>query len=208
MSWTADEQRGVTRALLGSWPGTISTWGREAFAAYIGELEARGLTAEGVLIAIRTWPAGSDFPPSAPNLASAARKDPSQPTFEEAWVQIREVLKARTTVRKSWWEAGERERLNEQAILERSQQPDVHPLVASFVARQGVGHLRGLGLDDPGNEFAGARRHELREAWEQHVEAMDGREVASLVSGRRGELGAFDPLAALGVVRREIGAGI
>jgi len=38
---------------------------------------------------------------------------------------------------------------------------------------------------------------------ERHVEAFDGREVAALASGRPDELKRLDPLAALGVVKRE-----
>lgn len=73
MTWTADERKAVARSLLGSWPGTVSAWGREAIAAYIEALEARGLVAESVLLAIRSWPA-AEFPPSAPSLAAGARR--------------------------------------------------------------------------------------------------------------------------------------
>jgi hypothetical protein len=69
---TSDERRTVARALLGSWPSQVPNWGREALAAYIEVLEAKGLTAESVLLAIRHWPTG-DFPPSVPSMARAAR---------------------------------------------------------------------------------------------------------------------------------------
>lgn len=65
--------RPVAQALLGSWPQQVTSWGREGLAAYLAELEARGISPEAALQAIRSWPAGSDFPPSAPNLAARAR---------------------------------------------------------------------------------------------------------------------------------------
>jgi len=65
------DERDVARALLGSWPGTVSAWGREGIAAYLSELEARGAHPEAVLLAIRSWPP-AEFPPSAPSLARAA----------------------------------------------------------------------------------------------------------------------------------------
>jgi hypothetical protein len=41
-------------------------------------------------------------------------------------------------------------------------------------------------------------RKELREAWDRHVDASDGRELAVLASGGRLGLRQLDPLAALG----------
>lgn len=200
MSWSAEEQRGIKRALLGSWPGTITQWGKDAFAAYIGELEARGLDAGSVLLAVRTWPAGSDFPPSAPNLAAQARKDPSVPTFEEALELIRVCLKARTTVRKTFWELGEREKCDDIAAATRSLKPDIHPYIPAFMARQGgPSRIRSMDLWDEGNEHREPRRKALQVRWEEFCDVHENREVAALASGqRRGEIGKLDPLAALG----------
>lgn len=199
MTWTAEAQREVKRALLGSWPGTITAWGKDAFAAYIGELQARGLEAAQVLTAVRTWPAGSDFPPSAPNLAAAALHDPSVPTFPELLVLLNGpggILNARARSHKSSWEAGERDRADADAIRERASR--AHPLVALFVERIGIDRLRSLGLDDP--QFGEARRRSLEKEWRDHVDTMGDRDVRSLASGgRRGELGRLDPLAALPV---------
>lgn len=184
----------VKRALLGTWPGTIVQWGADAIDAYLYILQARGLTAEEVLRAIGTWPAGSNFPPSAPNLAAQARRDPGAPTFEEAVQLIQHVLAARTTVRKARWEMGERERLDRRAQLDRSH--CVHPLVGAFVASYGFDQLDRLDLDD--EEYGQARRKQLRDAWEKFGEAVEGRDVAALASGRRGEgLGQLDPLQAI-----------
>lgn len=200
MTWTAEEQKSVGTALLGSWPGTITTWGREGFSAYIAELEARGLTAERVLVAVRTWPAGSDFPPSAPNLAAAARRDPGQPTFSETIRLIfgpGGVLSARTSDRRSSWGPGERDHADEAAMLERA--ASMHPLVGAFIQREGLWRLRSLNLDD--EERGGIRRHELLQRWEQHLEATEGRDVVALAAPRRGGLAKLDPLAALGLDR-------
>ena len=204
--WTPDEQRAVKRALLGSWPGTITQWGRDAFAAYVGEMQARGLSCSQVLVAIRTWPAGSDFPPSAPNLAAVARRDPSRPTASEAIELIfgaAGALAARTAVRKARWDIGERERLDDAAALDRA--ATLHPLIAPFIRSQGgARRLRGLNLTDP--EWGAARRRTLAADWDAFVEAQEGRAVAAIVSGRRGELAAFDPLAALGAAPAELSA--
>ena len=202
--WTADEQRAVARALLGSWPGTVTAWGKDAFAAYIDELRARGLTADRVLVAVRTWPAGSDFPPSAPNLAAAARNDPSKPTFEEAYRLIYGpggILRAQP-VDRTFPDGVSMARAYNEARTVRA--GEVHPLVGSFAVRFGLERLGALEVDHP--EYGGLKRKELREAWDRHCEAMEGRDVAALVSGeRRGELGRFDPLAVVG--RRPVGIG-
>lgn len=198
MTWTPEAQRAVGRALLGSWPGTVAAWGADAIAAYLAELQARGLSAEGVLIAIRTWPAGTDFPPSAPNLAAAARRDPNAPTFAEMLELVYGrggVLRARPAQRVFAGEA-ERERAWRAAALERAAL--MHPLVTGFVASQGVARLRMLPLDDP--DYGPIRRKELAAEWAEFVERNEGREVAALVAGRRGEMGAFDPARALAAV--------
>lgn len=199
MSWTADETATVTRALIGSWPQTVAAWGREAIGAYVGELKARGLGAEGVLIAIRSWPAGSDFPPSAPNLAAVARKDPGLPTFGEALQLIQRVISARTQVRKPRWDLGERDRLDEQAMRERAQSPDIHPSVTAFLSDQGgPAAVRALGLFDDENPYRDVRRRELADAWDAFLSHGETRQIAALISpDPEKRLRQLDPLAAL-----------
>lgn len=194
--WTPVEQRAVKRALLGSWPGTITAWGKDAFAAFIGELEARGLTAESVLVAVRTWPAGSDFPPSAPNLAAAARKDPGRPTAGELEV----LLYGKGGVFKAHPSYDPSRTPKELAEARRRAHTDralgMHSLVASFVVRR-YEWLGTLDLGE-GSEFAWRRREWLAAAWEAHCEASEDRQVAALVAGRRGEgLARLDPLSVL-----------
>ena len=198
MSWTADEQRAIKETLVGTWPGTITQWGREAVAAYIRELMARGLSAERVLVAVRTWPAGSDFPPSAPNLAAAALRDPSAPTFVEAlrlmWMAARAYNgRLAGSFDTEAQMLGARERL----VSERA--AGLHPLVASFIARVGPGRLVDE-LAGLSGEYGGVRRRDLERMWGEHVVACEVRGVAALVSGRSGRdaLGRLDPLAAIG----------
>lgn len=184
----------VTTALLGSWPSLVASWGREAIAAYVGELEARGLTPEDALRALRMCDA--KFPPSAPELAAVARRDASKPTWPEACTAMfgsGGVLRARTNVRKASWEAGERDRLNDDAAWRRA--GELHPLIGAFVRAQGLDRLRSLNLED--DEWGGARRKLLADEWETFVEAHATRDVAALAAGRRGELGRVDPVRAL-----------
>lgn len=93
--------------------------------------------------------------------------------------------------------ASERERRAAQntAALERAAQ--LHPLVAAFIDRQGIDRLRDLPVNDA--DWGDRHRRDLQHAWERHVEAFDGRQIAALASGRRGELARLDPLAALGL---------
>lgn len=189
--------RPVALALLGSWPDRVAAWGPEALAAYSAELEARGVSPEAALVAIRSCPADQRFPPAAPELAALARRDPMTPTFEEALAQIRLVCAARTVVVKGWWGAGERDRLDEQARCERAQRPDIHPLVASFVKDCGAAWLRGLGLDDPENRHRQARRVDLEKRWTKHAERIEEREVAALAGRHRRGLARPDVFAAL-----------
>lgn len=195
MSWTAEEQRRVGKALLGSWPGTMATWGREAIAAFVGELEARGLDPDTALRAIRTWPAGSDFPPSAPNLAAAARRDVAAPTSDEIFQLIfgrRGILRARPPY--TGFVTAE---TIEEARLARA--AEMHPLVAGFVRVQGLRRLSLLEVDDP--EYGELRRKELAEAWARFVEAHEGREAEEMAALGAGEtrsgLRRLDPLEAL-----------
>lgn len=67
MSW--DD---VATELLGSWPSVVSSWGREAIAAYVGALQSRGLTCDAALVALRR--ADGAFPPSAGEVTKTAQR--------------------------------------------------------------------------------------------------------------------------------------
>jgi hypothetical protein len=146
--------------------------------------------------------------PAVSALVAEIRRDSSKPTFAEACTLIfgrGGVIKARTQVHKGSWEAGERDRLDEEAAWQRAD--ELHPLIGTFIVAQGLHRLKRLDLDDP--EYGGARRKQLASDWEEHVEVNETRDIAALIAGReRGQLGAgrergelglsrFDPLRAL-----------
>lgn len=141
---------------------------------------------------------GQALRPKPGEIVERSRRDRGTPTFAEAYRLIfgpRGVLKARPAQR-VFADAGARGRAEQQAALDRA--ASMHPLVAAFVERQGVDRLRGLELDDP--DYGPVRRRDLEQAWNEHVEAFDGREVAALAAGApRGQAGlhTFDPLAVL-----------
>jgi hypothetical protein len=190
----------VGRALLGSWPERVTTWGKNGIAAYVEELQARGVTPDAALVAIRLCPAGQAFPPSAPQLAGLTRRDPGRPTWPEAYQLIygpRGVLRARPPYPPGGWNGNELEVAQDELAMERAFA--FHPLLGAFIRSQGLKRLRLLEVDDP--EYGELRRRELGEDWDRFAEANEGREVASLVAGRSGDgrLTRLDPLAALGM---------
>jgi hypothetical protein len=164
------EWKDVGQVLLGSWPSQVASWGREGIAAYLVELQGRDLTPDAVIVALRS--SESKWPLAASEVAAATRIDPFRPTFDEAYPAIY--------------------RCAARGVLDVG----LHPLVASFISRQGLLRLGSLPLDC--SEWGNKHRCDLEGSWNAHVEAMDGREVAQLAGGR-GELGRLDPLAALGL---------
>lgn len=117
--------------------------------------------------------------------------DPSQPTFEEALVLLLRSFRARPE-RMIFQHEGQQLAAEDEASLQLLR--DAHPLVLSFAERQGMRRLKELPLGDL--EWGEQRRRELRDAWERHLQATDGREIAALASGREG-LRQLDPLASL-----------
>lgn len=186
MTWTPEQHRTVTRALIGSWPSQVASWGPDAIAAYIEELQARSVQAEGALVAIRACPAGQKFPPSAPELAALARQDPNRPTFDELMAQL-------------YGPGG--------VFGFKRSNVTISPWVTAFVALPGNRErLRLLEVDDPSE--GKWRRRELQDSWESFLAASEGREVAAIATGRRGELGRPDLLGAIGLPPRpQIGGG-
>lgn len=152
---------------------------------------------------------GQEFRPKPGRIIERLRRDPSKPTFDEVLRLIygpRGVLSARSAG--PWKDQAGREAAHDRARLERARK--FHPLLGSFVVRQTLDRLRTIPIDDP--EYGELRRRDLRDAWDAHVEAFDGREVAAIAAGgeiRQG-LRALDPLVALeGISRppRELGTG-
>lgn len=139
---------------------------------------------------------GRPFRPTPNEIASRVRQDVTKPTFDEAFVLIfgrGGALKARRPagIYADVRAMGQADDAAAWARLEGK-----HPLVVSFVQRQGLDRLRQMPVDDPDEGMW--RRKELREAWELHVEAFDGREVTAIAAGTGREgLRRLDPLAGL-----------
>lgn len=212
MSEPTKTQDGTSRAdwknvgtvLLGSWPAQVASWGREGIAAYVSELEARGLSPDVAIVGLRSWE--GKWPPSAGELAGSLRRDVEIPTFDEALKAILWCIKA-AAPRFSWESDGhgtfisaDDERL---ARIEgvRVQLEKVHPCVRSFAETRGIDQLSRLPLDDP--DWGLKHRRDLERAWDNHVVSIDRRQVARLASG--GGLGRLDPLVSL--KRLEEGGG-
>lgn len=144
---------------------------------------------------------GQELLPKPGKIVARARADRSVPTFDEAFRLIfgpGGVLRARPAVRR-WADETERRRLFLDAATARA--ASMHPLIGSFVERQGLERLREMPVhdDEPTGQRAMWARKELREAWERHIEATDAREIAAIASGdRRAGLRRLDPLTAIG----------
>ena len=144
-----------------------------------------GYSAEDVASAIRALVArGQVFGPTPGEVVAEIRNDPAAPTFDEAYALIyrpKGILWGKSNAQSTEFAKSR-----------------VHPLVGSFALRYGIERLRMLEVDH--EDYGDIKRRDLRLAWDQHVEAMEGRDVAALVasSDRRGQLGRFDPLTALG----------
>lgn len=180
----------VGTALLGTWPSQVANWGPEGIAAYIAELQARGVTPERALLAIRAYDPDADFPPSAAKLAQVARRDPGAPTGLEL-VQILwgpgGVLHARAESRAGVWAAGERDRADEQAQLDKA--TEFHPRVVAFIHSVGLKALRDH--DPRGEQYGPANQNWICKQWDAFVEVANERGVASMLAGK-----TLDPLAA------------
>lgn len=190
--------RDVGRALLGSWPSQVASWGREAIAAYCAELQARGLTPDAALRAIRSADAGPA--PTAPSLAKLAHIDPEQPATAELVSLIYGpggAMRARTPPGASYESEAQMLSARDEARLERAW--DIHPLLGLFVDSYGVRRLAMLEVDH--DEYGAKRRRELEEAWEGFCERNAHRDRAALAAGRKRELGRgprrLDPVRAI-----------
>lgn len=62
----------VAEVLLGRWPSQVASWGREAIAAYIHELQASDLTPSGAISSLRADT--GQFPPAVGIVAKRARR--------------------------------------------------------------------------------------------------------------------------------------
>ena len=171
-------------------------FGEIAAATYLTLLE--GHSAQDVLTAIREMvAAGQVFGPTPGEIAARITADPSLPSAEEAFTMIYGkggVIRARLTPGGSYGSEAEMLGARDEVRVKRAW--ELHPMLGAFVESFGIRELSMLEVEDP--EWGGARRKQLREAWERHCEVNAGRGVAALARGRRKGLRQFDPLVALG----------
>lgn len=148
-----------------------------------GEIQAgvyqvllEGYSADQVMTAVRALVAsGQVFGPTPGELVSQIRTDPSTPTFDEAYQQL--------------YGPGGVFGFKRRGVT-------ISPWVEAFVANYGRDRLRLLEVDH--DEYGDVKRRELRQSYEQFLEASEGRELAAIAEGRRGGgLRAFDPLSTL-----------
>jgi hypothetical protein len=194
MAWTDQQWDTFAGLVTEGWPGQFDDNAADSWRTLLDGTEP-ATAAEALR---RLLLEGHRFRPSVSEVLEAARRDPSKPTFAEAYLLIygrRGALRARPE-RRVYRDHKEQRKLEDDAIRERAGQ--LHPLVATFIDRQGIGRLQQLPVNDP--EWGEKHRRDLEKAWDQHAEAMADRDVAQLAAapGRRHALGKFDPLAALG----------
>jgi hypothetical protein len=193
VSWTDEQWDAFCGLIEEAWPGSFDDHAAQSWRILLDALEPPA-AADGMR---RLLLEGHRFRPSASEFLAAARRDPSRPTFDEAYRLIfgpGGALRAQPPAG-AYLSLRDREAARRAAVMRRA--TEMHPLVASFIDRQDVDRLGQLPLEDP--EWGEKYRRDLRDAWDHHVEACDGREVAALARGRRSELARLDPLSALGL---------
>lgn len=188
---TIDEFRaGPATILDGGWPGEFGTGDERGYFYLLGDFDGEAvMRALGALRRSKFRPAASEI------IAALEPARAAQPTFDEALRLLFDrggILDVR--VRGSLDTNPDYGRMVAEKVAARL--PGVHPVVAGFAVAMGIRRLWNMDIHDP--DYGWARRDELRVAWEAHVEAFDGREVAALVmrSDHDG-LRKLDPLAAL-----------
>lgn len=187
MSWSEDQWDGFCALLEEAWPGEFDAPARRSWRVLLDSTPPES----GVTALRRLLLQGSTFRPSVSELLAAARHDPSKPTFAEAY----QLIYGRGGVMRAQPPSKGITTTAEKRQAEDARLGEIHPLVRAFVERQGLARLATIPLSDP--EWGEKHRRDLELAWTRHVEAFDGREVAALASGGRGELARLDPLASL-----------
>lgn len=182
----------VAQALLGTWPNQVAVWGKSGIAAYLSELDARGVTPEQALIAIRSYDPDADFPPSAAKLAQVARRDAAAPTGLEVvailWAPGG-VMHARAPYPAGGWIGrNAREDADDQARIDAA--CSHHPRVVAFIESVGLDALKAR--DPRGEQYGEANRNWICREWDAFTEKANERGVAALIAGRH-----IDPLGAL-----------
>jgi hypothetical protein len=169
---TRDEFRTAAFLLGGGWPGQFTANDEDAYYFLLSDFDVADVMR--ALKALRH----AKFRPSASEIANVLTPEKSAvPTFDEMFTLL---FSPRGALAASGVD-GTRARL-----------AGLHPLVSSFAERQGVQRLKELPVHDADDGHW--RRKELLVAWDGHVEAMEGREVAMVASGGS-DLRRLDPMA-------------
>lgn len=201
MSWTDEQWDTFCAMLQGGFPKDFEDEERSAYRIFFDEVDPQ----LAILGLKRVVFAGTfTFRPSVSELMGAIRNDPSVPTFDEALQVIRHALKAKgpsadEISRKtgSTFINEDTEKRERRAAIQ-ARLSEAHPLVGTFVARQGIGRLRNLPLDDA--DWGEKTRRDLEAAWDEHVDTTDHRKVAELTErSGRGAPGKLDPVGVLGL---------
>ncbi len=193
MTLTATDWNRFFALLDAGWPGELTEDGADAYRTLLA-----GIDPDRILGGLRRLlHAGARFRPTAAEILGEARRDPSAPTFDETLVLLfrrRGVLDVRV---RGTIDSNPNHRA-ELIVAVNERLAALHPLVSGFVARIGLDRLRAMDIDDPVDGHW--RRKELREAWQDFVDASEHREVAVLAAGSGSEgLRRLDPLAGLTV---------
>lgn len=192
--WEDEQWETFTALVDEAWPGDFDDAARSSWRVLLDGIEPQA--ALGALK--RLLYGGHHWRPSVSELLAEAKRDPSLPTFEEAWRVMRLALKARASGVGGQTIQAQQDARNA-AALQRANAH--HPAIRAFLERYGVDRLRMLPVDDP--EWGEKHLKDLRDSWERHLSASDTRMVAALASGDRDGLRRLDPAAALA-----LGAGV
>lgn len=184
---TNDEWDAIGELLDQCWKGDFDERRADAYRTFLLPLDARV-----VMLALQKLARnGSPFLPTVPEILKAVEEPVPPPPWVEAWPRISAALRRPTA-------EGTQEAL-----------ADDHPALGRFVGFAGWSTLRGLPVDDP--QYGPLEVRRLGESYDAFVTAdveRDRRGRALRAAGVRGELGRFDPIAALGIERpRELEAG-
>jgi hypothetical protein len=151
---TDNDWRQFAGRLLGAWPQHVGQWGEEGIAAYVAELEHRGVTPEAAHAALDR--AQGAFPPSAPELASLV-PGVAVSSPQRAWELVEEAIrKFGTSIYASDYD------VKHQAAVDWLADRD--PVVAWWAARRELFQAHGsLGQEPINGEHGGAVRHRLEQ---------------------------------------------
>lgn len=164
---TLEEWQQLAALLENGWRGGFDDERSAAYFVFLGRYDAVDVE-RALHVLVRD---GKPFIPAVAEIVQAIEQDPSVPSWPEAYRMIfgpRGVLCARAPRGTA---PGERRRFEEQAAIDRA--AGLHPLLAPFVAAEGVQRLRMLPVDDP--DWGGLERRRLGERWTEFLSRVEGR---------------------------------